>query len=300
MPGEVCVGDSAYISGAQDAAAAIIARGAAELAISLALSTWRRNVAKRINDMKEEIANRQIALAEAAHGHAASFYPAEAALVADAMAIPKTTPDYGLAPGWTNFSVEANTYGRDSWLKASRALCMPPSRCDDGRWSALMRKGEVDVGNFANRQAENRSQALNDVRFKRQLDVLAMGQGKFGSGAGYSQAAGTIASGVGDAIMNSVNSAAGLVGFALRTNGIKPQWQYGYSPQVTRSEATNTMRQDRNVLSGGPQSTQVDFVQDFMSDQGYKQTYTNAVMESKPLPDPEAEPRRYSGAMGYE
>jgi hypothetical protein len=297
MP-QVCVGDSAYISAAQSASLAVLGRGVAELAISVALATWRRNVAKQINDMKEEIANRQIQLAEAAQGHAASFYPAEAALVADAMAIPKTTPEYALAPGWTQYSVEANTYGRDAWLKASRALCMPPSKCDDGRWSAMMRRNEADVGNFAMRQAENRSQALNDVRFKRQLDVLALGQGKFGSGAGYSQAAGAIATNVGDAIMNSVNSAASLVGFAMTKKAIKPQWEYGYSPQVTQNETTHTVREDRNVLSGGPLQTQFDPTRDWLEDQSYKQTYTNAVTESKPLPDPE-EPRRYSGAMGY-
>lgn len=295
---QVCVGDSAYISGASDAAAAILARGVAELLITVAISEWRRNVAKRINDMKEEIANRQIALAEAAHGHAASFYPAEAALVADAMAIPKTTPDYALAPGWTNFGVEANTYGRSSWLKASRAMCMSPSPCDDGRWSAMMRKNEVDIGNYAMRQAENRSQALNDVRFKRQLDVLALGQGKFGSGAGYSQAAGTIASGVGEAIMNSVNSAVNLVGFAMTHKGFKPQWEYGYTPQVMQSAAINTMREDRNVLSGGPVQTQFDTVSNFMGGWGDKDTYTSALTDTQPAQEP-VEPRRYSGAMGY-
>jgi hypothetical protein len=215
--------------------------------------------------MKEEIANRQIALAEAAHGHAASFYPAEAALVAEAMAIPKTTPDYALASGWTQFSVEANTYGRDSWLKASRALCLPPSACDDGRWSAMMRRNEADVGNFAMRQAENRSQALNDVRFKRQLDVLAIGQGKFVSGAGYSQAAGTIATNVGNAIMDTVSSAAALVGFAMTKKAIKPQWEYGYSPQVAQNQATHNVREDRNVLAGGPDSSSYDPVRNLLT-----------------------------------
>jgi hypothetical protein len=299
MP-QVCVGDSAYISAAQSASLVVLGRGVAELAISVALATWRRNVAKQINDMKEEIANRQIALAEAAHGHAASFYPAEAALVAEAMAIPKTTPDYALAPGWTQFGAEANSYGRDSWLKASRALCMPPSACDDGRWSAMMRRNEVDIGNFAMRQAENRSQALNDVRFKRQLDVLALGQGKFGSGAGYSQAAGAIATNVGNAIIDTVNSAAGLVGFALKRNTVRPQWEYGYSPQIAQNQATHTVREDRNVLSGGPLQTRFDFVNDWLENQSFKQTYTNAVIESKPLPDLVDKPRRYSGAMGYE
>ena len=298
---QVCVGDSAYIQGASDAAAAIVARGVAELAISLALSTWRRNVAKQINDMKEEIANRQIQLAEAAHGHAASFYPAEAALVADAMAIPKTTPDYALAPGWTQLSVEANTYGRESWLKASRALCIPPSKCDDGRWSAMMRRNEVDVGNFAMRQAENRSQALNDVRFKRQLDVLAIGQGKFGSGAGYSQAAGTIASNVGNAIMDSVNSAARLVGFATGKKAVKPQWEYGYSPQVTQNAATDMARQDRNVLSGGPLQTQFDHAEDYLKYKAVRQYDTGgAPVYTNNEPPKQDQPRRYSGAMGYE
>lgn len=295
---QVCVGDSAYVRGASDAAAAITARGVAELAIALALSTWRRNVAKRINDMKEEIANRQVQLAEAAQGHAASFYPAEAALVAEAMAIPKTTPDYALAPGWTQFSAEANAYGRDAWLKASRALCMPPSKCDDGRWSAMMRRNEADVGNFAMRQAENRSQALNDVRFKRQLDAVSLGQGRFGSGAGYSQAAGTIASNVGNALIDSVNSAANLVGFAMGKKAVRPQWEYGYSPQVATSQATNTVRENRNVLAGGPLQTQFDPVEDLMD--GQPRRYSGAMGYGDDKPVEQEAPRRYSGAMGYD
>jgi hypothetical protein len=276
----LCIGDSAYLEAANYASVAILARAVAELAIQVALSEWRRDVAKKINDMKEEIANRQIALAEAAHGQAASFYAAEAAFVADAMAIPKTTPDYALAPGWTNFSVEANTYGRSSWLKASRALCMPPSACDDGRWSALMRKGEADTGNFAMRQAENRSQALNDVRFKRQLDAVMLGQGKMGSGAGYSQAAGTIAGNVGDAIMNSVNSAATLVGFAMSKKAIKPQWEYGYEPRTTQAVE---IRENRNVLAGGPMAGEIDHARDLW-DQGLYQRYS-APVESKAVAD---------------
>jgi hypothetical protein len=246
---QVCVGDSAYISAATSASLAILGRGVADLAVSVALSTWRRNVAKKINDMKAEIADRQVAMAEAAQGHAASFYPAEAALLAEAMSMPKTTPDYGLASGWTTFSTEANNFGRQSWLKASRALCMPPSMCDDGRWSTHMRANEVDTGNYAMRQAENRSQALNDVRFKKQLDAIAVGQGKLGSGAGYSMAAGAITESVGTAFMNSVNSAAQLVGFAMTKKAIKPQWEYGYEPKVLQQGAP---RQNNNVLSGGP------------------------------------------------
>ena len=300
MP-QVCVGDQAYISAAQNASLAVLGRGIAELAISTALARWRRDVAKQINDMKEEIANRQVALAEAAHGHAASFYADEAALVADAMAIPKTTPDYALAPGWTQFSVESNTYGRDSWLKASRALCIPPSKCDDGRWSAIMRRNEVDVGNFAMRQAENRSQALNDVRFKRQLDVLAIGQGKFGSGAGYSQAAGAIATNVGDALTDSVNSAAQLVGFSMTKNAIKPQWEYGYSPQVMQNQASNMVREDRNVLSGGPLHTQFDHAEDYLKHKDVRQYDTGGVpVYTNNEPVEQDKPRRYSGAMGYE
>jgi hypothetical protein len=259
---QVCVGDSAYISAATSASLAILGRGVAELAVSVALSTWRRNVAKKINDMKEEIANRQVALAETAQAQAAGFYPAEAALVADAMALPKTTPDYGLAPGWTNFSVEANAYGRASWLKASRALCMPPSLCDDGRWSTHMRSNEVDTGNFAMRQAENRSQALNDVRFKKQLDALGIGNGRLSGAGGYSQAAGAITENVGTAIMNSVNSAAQLVGFAMTKKAIKPQWEYGYEPKVAQQTAP---RQNNNVLGGGPLESNYNAADTYMN-----------------------------------
>jgi hypothetical protein len=259
MP-RICVGDGEYISAAQEASLAILARGVTELAVNVALSTWRRNVAKKINDMKQEIADRQVALAEAANGHAAGFYAAESALVADAMAIPKVTPEYALANGWTAYAVESNSYGRGSWLQAAREMCMVPSRCDAGRWESMMRNNEVDTGNFAMRQAENRSQALNDVRFKRQLDVLGLGQGRMGNGAGYSQAAGAIATNVGDAIMDSINSAAGMVGYLANRKDTKPSWEYGYTPRVNKSE---TMRESQNVLTGGPQVSNFDPVDDY-------------------------------------
>jgi hypothetical protein len=261
MP-QLCISDAQYIGAAQESALATLARGVTELAVNVALSKWRRDVAKQINDMKQEIADRQVALAEAAHGHASSFYGKEAALVADAMAIPKVTPEYALSTGWTNFAVESNAYGRGSWLKAAREMCMTPSRCDAGRWESMMRNNEVDVGNFAMRQAENRSQALNDVRFKRQLDALGIGQGRFGSGVGYSQAAGTIATNVGEAIMNTVNSAAGLVGYVIGRKDTRPAWEYGYTPRVNNNGA---MREDRNVIAGGPDRSSYDPVRDFLA-----------------------------------
>jgi hypothetical protein len=112
-----------------------------------------------------------------------------------------------------------------------------------------MRANETDTGNYALRQAENRSQALNDVRFKKQLDASAVGQGKMNSGAGYSMAAGAITENVGSAIMNSVNSAAQLVGFAMTKKAIKPQWEYGYAPAVMQQTAPT---QNMNVMRGGP------------------------------------------------
>jgi hypothetical protein len=260
MPQKLCIDDAQYIGAAQESALATLARGVTELAVDVILSKWRRDVAKQINDMKQEIADRQVALAEAAHGHASSFYGKEAALVADAMGIPKVTPEYALSTGWTNFAVESNAYGRGSWLKAAREMCMVPSRCDAGRWESLMRNNEVDTGNYAMRQAEVRSQALNDVRFKRQLDAIGLGQGRFGSGAGYSQAAGTIATNVGDAIMNSVNSAAGLVGYLTGRKETRPSWEYGYTPRVGKAE---TMRENGNVLIGGPQQSNFDPVEDY-------------------------------------
>jgi hypothetical protein len=259
MP-QLCIGDSQYITAANYSSVAILARGVTELAVSVALSTWRRNVAQKINDMKQDIADRQVALAEAAHGHAASFYGVEAALVADAMAIPKVTPEYALSNGWTAYAVESNSYGRGSWLQAAREMCMVPSRCDAGRWESMMRNNEVDTGNFAMRQAENRSQALNDVRFKRQLDAIGLGQGRMGSGAGYSQAAGAIATNVGDAIMGSINSAAGLVGYVTARRDTKPVWEYGYAPRTNKAE---TIRESNNVLRGGPEQTSYDPVDDY-------------------------------------
>jgi hypothetical protein len=271
---QVCVGDSAYIAAAGDAADAIVKRGLAEIAIQLAISLWRRNVAERINDMKTEIADRQVALAEAAHGHAASFYPQEAALVADAMSLPKNDPVYALSDGWRSFSAESNNRGRSSWLKASAALCIFPNQCDDARWSNHAKRNEVDTGNFAMRQAENRAQALNDVRYARQLGALAIGQGRIGAGAGYSDAAGTILGNVGKSILGSIDSAASALGYALNRNA-KPQWQYGYEPQST---SVREMRGDSNVVWGNRVSTNYDSQRAYLSTNYNYDTYgTDAV-----------------------
>lgn len=233
MPGK-CIGDSAYIAAAQTESVSILARGAAELLVTVALALWKFNVGKRITDMQAELAERQVALAETIEGHAASFYGAEAAMVAAAMGEGKATPDrFGMSTGWQALSVEANAAGRADWLKAARAMCMVPDRCDDGRWSAASSRNEIDTANFALRQAEVRSDAHNDRRYARQLGAIGIGQGNIGGAANYSKVAGQLAGNLTSMLNSSINSAAGLLGYAINRAPITPQWGYKMGPQAT-------------------------------------------------------------------
>lgn len=227
-----CIDDAAYLAASNDAAQALIKKSAQDLILRTGIALYQRNVSKQINDWKTEIADRQVAMAEAAHAHAAGFYPAEAALVNDSMAIPKAAPEYfALASGWTTFTDEANDASRAGWLKASRDMCMPPDRCDDGRWSSHARALTVDTGNFALRQAENRAQALKDVRYELMLKALKLGQGRISSGGGYAAAAGTIADKLGDSIMGGINSAAEALGFETHRER-NAQWANNYEPRT--------------------------------------------------------------------
>jgi hypothetical protein len=106
-----------------------------------------------------------------------------------------------------------------------------------------------------------------------------------GNGAGYSQAAGAIATNVGDAIMGSINSAAGMVGYLSSRKDTKPSWEYGYTPRVNKSE---TMRESQNVLTGGPQVSNFDPVDDYFKYSAVRE-YEKGVTEYAGVKEPSVE-----------
>jgi hypothetical protein len=232
--------DAGYIGAAAETALQVVATTLIDIAIQEYVAKEQRRARKTIADMVDEMSARQMALAESIAGQASAFYPAEAAFVADAFGEAKHYSNWGAAAaGWKNFATEANAAGREAWLKESRAMCMPPTRCDDARWSNMTAKTVVDTQNFALRKEEARTDALNDRRYARQYNAVKLGQGRVGSGASYAVVAGGIATSLSQTLGNMVNSVAPLVGYlSSRVKDIG--WTTDTQPAADVTRATNT------------------------------------------------------------
>lgn len=237
-----CVTDAGYIDAATKAAEVIWQNGLTDIAITAALALAQREARTAIADMQAEIADRQLALAEAAHAHAASFWGEETDFVNDAfgqgLAAPERVP---LAIGWGQFAYDANANARAAWLKASRALCMPPTRCDDARWSFQTSKNVVDTTNHALRQSENRADALNDRRYARQYSALGLGQGKLQSAKTYAAVAGAAAGSAGGMLASTINSGLELLGYARTRNNFQ-KWSSTTIPREYLPQQTGVAR----------------------------------------------------------
>jgi hypothetical protein len=238
-----CVTNAGYETAAGSQASAIVSQAVIDAAIQVGVALWQRNSSKSISNMQRDIADQQMKLAEEVAAHAQIFWAEEAELVNDAFGIAKVTTNYvGLAGAWAGLVDEAEGTGRALWLDVSRQLCLPPDRCQDARWQRNEQLLRSDMLSYAARQDEARTQTLNDLRYERQLAVLAMGRGKVASLTSYQsvglysgmQAAGMLESGI--------NSAMQLFGYQRsRTEpptgwaqGIRQTWEGAAPPPQKR------------------------------------------------------------------
>lgn len=242
-----CVTDEGYIQAATKAAEVIWQNGLTDIAITAALALAQRDARTAIADMQNEIAERQMELAEAAQAHAAAFFGEETDFVNDAFGIGVAAPErVPLAIGWGQFAYDANANARAAWLKASRSMCMPPTRCDDARWSFQVAKNVVDTTNHALRQAENRADALNDRRYARQYSALGLGQGKLHSAKSFAEVAGRAGASAGSMLASTINSGLELLGYSRTRNNFQ-RWSSTtipreYLPQQTGAATGVTVR----------------------------------------------------------
>jgi hypothetical protein len=226
--GTNCVTDSAYVQAAEKQAKAIAAQAAADIAIQVGIALWQRNSSQSISNMQTNLANQQVELAERVHAHAVLFWPEEAELVNDIFGEARTTPVYDLGTGWGEIANQTLADARLVWLDTSRAECFAPDRCDDARWQRNAALNEVDMTSYGYRQAEARSEILNDRRYARQLAALGMSRGSLKSLLSYQDVGQTSGLYAATALTEGVNNVLDAYGYyAERSLSAPEPWAAG-------------------------------------------------------------------------
>lgn len=214
-----CINDGAYITAAAAQGIAIVAEATVQSLVQKAILEWRRNTESMIADMRTELADRRMAMAEAIIGHAQAGWTQERALVNATMGEAAPGLDYsGMAA--------ADAHVERAWAEADYLydrnmfkFGIVPALCDDHRMSRAISLGKTDILAHQMRVAEGRQIALSDRRFDRQNTVLAMGRGILAEAASMGQLAGGRDI-VRQSILGTINSAVSMFGYAttaLRT-----------------------------------------------------------------------------------
>lgn len=228
-----CVSNSDYRSAANRQASAIVEQATVDAAIQVALALWQRNTSRDIANMQEEIADRQMKLAEAIQEHAEKFWPREKALVDDTFGEQRATENYAAASAGRNaLAIEALSQAHRDWLAEARLQCMSPTRCEDARFNRMSMLTRTDAMSHAVRHEEARTQEINDRRYERQYKVLGIGRGRLSEVRGF-QGAYLRAGGSSSAMLtSSINSAMDLYGYSRARNN-PGQWGYGTAIRET-------------------------------------------------------------------
>lgn len=214
MGTENCISDGAYEEAARKQADAITSQATIDVAIQVALALWQRNSSASISNMQKEIANRNMRMAEDIQKHAEKFWPEEKRLVDDAFSESKAVPQYdGTALAWANIVQKSLDDGRQEWLQTMREWCLAPTRCEDSRWRRNAQQARANLMSFADRQEENRAQALKDRRYSRQYAVLSLNHGRLGTAQTYSDLAGVVGANAGMALNKTINSGLTALGY---------------------------------------------------------------------------------------
>lgn len=220
-----CVHDSGYIAGASRQAGAMTSRAAADAAIQIAIYAANRDLAVRISNAQNDIANRQMILAEAIHAHVKNFWPEEIAFVDDAFGEQKHQAQYDAqALVWGELAEEALDTGREDWEREADALCLRIASCHRSRWQRFKAMTKADVETYAMRQEESKEQVLNDRRYARQLAALGLGRDRIGTAASFTAIGGSIRTGAAQMLAGAVNSGFQALGYSMARQATPDPW----------------------------------------------------------------------------
>lgn len=210
-----CVASAGYLASAIAQGSAIGAMGILDVAIFKAVSEYERNSRKSISNWQDQLANRNLKLAQDVHEHFKKFWTYEKDIVVDAFSEPEhvapylqTEADFKDLADMTFYSLR---FDKDRMM---RQLCLSENDCDKARWNRKKGKFVSDVRNFGLRKAEVIAESLNDVRFSRQYSALGLGRNILGSITDYNKAASVVGANAGSILMNSINSGLEALGYA--------------------------------------------------------------------------------------
>lgn len=212
-----CISGKAYLEAADKQVDAIKRQAVAEAALNIALALWQRNSSKSVANMQQKIAKRNIKLAREAFDHATKFWPCQESLVKQAFGESKApTQSDALAAQYKGFGTKAMGEGREDWFNDAERHCFNVGPCDIARWDRIASATDADLISFGDRQAEARSQTLNDRRYERMVTALALGKGIIRDVDSFHKihgAAGLSAAGM---LQASLNSGLEAVGYHMR------------------------------------------------------------------------------------
>lgn len=217
---------------------AMIRNAVANAAVSIVLALWQRNARKSIIGMQEDISKRKQKLADNIHHHAKQFWPYQKALVEDVFAEAEHDPQYdAMGLEWRQIAKEEMNAGRSDWLHEMHRRCLNPTRCQDARWRREDQKTRTDAISFADRNAENRAEALNDQRYARQYAALGLGKNVINNIAAYYQLYSQAGGAAAHLTANTIRSGVEALGYALETPDPRPDdWGWSDTQQAWKFE----------------------------------------------------------------
>lgn len=234
------------------------------------------------------IADRQLDIAQQAQDIAnklnehmcENYYPCEIKLLNEVCNEPIAEVDYDEQAG--RFATTA----RLEFAKIREELDRQFSRYCCGNHQRLLKdlaiaeaKATTDIVNYGYRVAEQRAQALNDLRYNRIFQTLGMGRGLASSALSYAQVAGSTFSNAGDRVIGSLNTLTNELAFRNRGNDVLNG--LGYAPQSTPvalqdSFFGGTPVSNNTSIFGGQQQGGYTFSPGGVPDSGNQYNFYNA------------------------
>jgi len=227
----LCVEDAGYVGGAALQSTAIVHDATMWAATQAAMMLWQRHTNSKIADIRRDLADRRMRMAEAVSSHAQIAWLQERAMVNDAMSTVKAVPLY------TKTALAADAIER-SWLQTdaefdrmSEKLGLAVTPEDDLRTSRGMAVALTDIMANVMRAEEARALMLNDRRFSRQLSALALGHNKLTPAVKIGEMSEIGANAVRNAFTGAVNMGMSVWGYEENRYraGDNPNWRDRFS-----------------------------------------------------------------------
>lgn len=225
-----CVTNGAYIAAANMQAGAIAAIAAIDITVQKHMAKRQREANAAITGMQEEIADRQMKLAEMIQTHAELFWTKEQQLLTDAFNNAEVQPDYINLRGQSHFDMfnatvaadVAQFYDRDFVAK----LSTNEQNALSARFSRFQEMALADASSHGLRTAEARAMELNDRRYERQYKTVGVGRGMLAEVYGFQRSALIAGNAAGALKGAAINAALDVLGFGYQKLTAK-MWGYG-------------------------------------------------------------------------